>query len=387
MSLFNSTRRGKTLKKHYGLMFVIFALILGITVGASALAYRYFQNNEVNINLSEISKQIKEKVTIKKSIKEEKTDDIEALVQVVEEPINEPIKEPVEVLEEVDEYEYDSVIAPKYNQTVDYNRGWSVVDLRMYDDSIQSNHINTITAGTPLVIMYEENGLFHVFDGENYGFVNSNYVMVNLPDYFGDSLIYDITNSYSSAFTKNGKDVLNITGKSLIGYERVKLDNGEYLVPMLYPSAKKLSKAIELAKDDGYKLCVYDAFHPYVTSELIKNNLFNNNLAENEENSEFLDEHIRGIGIDISLFTLDNKKVDMPFFVYSILDSTAGFDKNANVNKLTNYMKEAGFEASNTNYWHYQDIETKNAIGLSSYPYNGIAFDQLISDTLGIDYK
>lgn len=381
------SRRGKKLKKQYNLIFVILAVVIIITVFISSVAFIYFQTHQIDFET--FKDNIKEKIEakrIEKVVLEDLKDNNEDNILDIEEAIPTPV-EPSPTPVPKKEYEYNSIICPSYEEDVDYCRGWTVVDLRMYDDSLMSNHIETLTAGTPIVIMYEENDLFHIFDGTNYGFVNCNYCMINLPDYFGKKLSYDITNSYSSIIRKNGSDI-SITGKMIPGYENVKLSDNDYLVPMLYPSAKKLSKAIKLAKDDGYRLCVYDAFHPGNSDVAILNALGLNNVIDTEETAtnNISDEHFRGVSVDVIL-TDNNSKSLMPSPVYDIKDATGGFGNDANVKRLISYMTDAGFTNINDNYWHYQDNESINLYGLRSYPNEGIIYNKEISDTLGIEYK
>ncbi len=97
-------------------------------------------------------------------------------------------------------------------------------------------------------------------DGE--GYIDSNYCMINLPDYLGELCAYDITNSYASLYMVHGYEIPDVTGTVILGYEDVELAEGEYLVPLLYPSAQKLAAAAQAALADGYRLKIYDAYRP-----------------------------------------------------------------------------------------------------------------------------
>ena len=45
-------------------------------------------------------------------------------------------------------------------------------------------------------------------------------------------------------------------------YENVQVEEGSYLVPLLYPSAQKLAAAAQSTLADGYRIKIYDAYRP-----------------------------------------------------------------------------------------------------------------------------
>jgi len=86
--------------------------------------------------------------------------------------------------------------------------------------------------------------------------------MINLPEYVGDYCAYDIANSYSSLFTVHDNPLQYITGEVIPGFENVSTPEDGFLVPCLYPSARKLLTAAQAAKEDGHRLRVHEAFRP-----------------------------------------------------------------------------------------------------------------------------
>lgn len=129
--------------------------------------------------------------------------------------------------------------------------------------------IGSIPKGTPLKVEKQEGTYFFVSYNNQGGFIDNRYCLINLPDYLGDNLLYNITNSYSSIFMAHDYSIYGITGTILPGYEEVDLGNGEYLVPYLYPCANKLYPVALKVKEDGYILRIYDAFRPYETTRFI----------------------------------------------------------------------------------------------------------------------
>lgn len=139
---------------------------------------------------------------------------------------------------------------------------WPVIDLDLYADASSSDSIGWIKAGEALCVLGEENGRFQVMYQDAYGYIDSSYCLINLPEYLGDLCKYNITNSYSSIFRVHEYDIPALTDGVIQGYEDIRLENGEFLVPFLYPCSQKLRQAAENCIADGYYLVIYDAFRP-----------------------------------------------------------------------------------------------------------------------------
>lgn len=139
---------------------------------------------------------------------------------------------------------------------------WPIQDLEMYSDSVGSEVIHKIPAGTALCVLGEENEYFQIMYEDQTGYIRSDYCLINLPEYLGDLCKYHITNSYSSVFRVHEYDIPHMTDEIIPGYEHIKLENEEYIVPFLYPCSHKLRQAAENCIADGYTLVIYDAFRP-----------------------------------------------------------------------------------------------------------------------------
>lgn len=93
-------------------------------------------------------------------------------------------------------------------------------------------------------------------------YIDSDYCMINLPEYLGELCLYDITNSYSSIYLVHEYEIKKVSGTVIIGYENVQITPGQYLAPLLFPTAQKLLKAGEAAREQGYTLKIYDSYRP-----------------------------------------------------------------------------------------------------------------------------
>lgn len=139
---------------------------------------------------------------------------------------------------------------------------WPIIDLDLYEDSTSDKRISRVKAGKAFCVLNEKDGRFFVRDDAMYGYLDSRYCMINLPEYLGNLCEYEITNSYSSIFRVHEYDIPNLTDGVVKGYENVRLADESFLVPYLYPCAQKLKAAAESCREDGYVLKIYDAFRP-----------------------------------------------------------------------------------------------------------------------------
>lgn len=139
---------------------------------------------------------------------------------------------------------------------------WPVEDLTLCSDAGLTTSLASVPAGTMLCVMREEGDTFYVRCNDLYGYIDARFCMINLPEYLGDWCAYDITNSYRSLISANGRPLLGVTSRVVEGYGNVRSADGSFLVPLLYPSAKNLLLAAQAAQADGYRLKIYDAFRP-----------------------------------------------------------------------------------------------------------------------------
>ena len=153
---------------------------------------------------------------------------------------------------------------------------WPIMDLKLYDSARQSKVLATIPGGTALCVLEESGNFFQVRYKDSYGYVDGRFCMINLPEYVGDICSYNITNSYRSIFKVHGYPIENVTWEVIPGFKDVQVGDEEYLVPLLYPTAKKLLTAAQAAEQDGYRLKIYEAYRPNEATRY----LYNTTLAQ-----------------------------------------------------------------------------------------------------------
>lgn len=312
---------------------------------------------------------------------------------------------------------------------------WPITALDLWPDAQSEEPIGSVEAGKALCVLDEENDRFKVFSNGKYGYIDSRFCMIDLSEYLGDLCHYDITNSYESVFRVHGYEIPNITGNVIPGFEQVYLGENRFLVPYLYPCAQKLMQAAEMAEKDGYCLRIYEAFRPneatkylYSTMSALldmpvieveegeienisgkeEDSLINgsvvidaSNFALRDENmadplveplltyrtvmtdnryrlSAFLAQsvsaHNRGIALDLTLEKRDTgEELEMQSDIHDLSWYSVLEQNNENARLLSRYMKGVGFNDLSSEWWHFQDDEIREEIGLDAYLISGVS--------------
>lgn len=317
--------------------------------------------------------------------------------------------------------EADTEITPLYSVI------WLNRKLPVFSNPDKSGQIGEAGPDGTFCVLDEDTGYgtfkIRLSDGV-YGWVDSRYCMINLPDYIGDLVSYDITNSYSSMFTFHEYEIAGLTGKTVPGYESVRQKNGEYLVPLLYPTAKKLASAAADASEQGLRLRIYDTYRPKestlsiyetavaVLDDPLPSSTWTGNtvskppasgggrnfniLRDFVENSgwgmsAFLgyggSNHNRGAAIDMGLEDLQTreiKKAQTIMHDLSVYSTTA--NNNYNAIKLKDIMTAAGFGNLSSEWWHFEDVEAMNSFN-PSFRDKGVSARGWYFDGTGWQYR
>lgn len=148
---------------------------------------------------------------------------------------------------------------------------WPTKKLDLYRDTDKKEITASAQPGQCLCVLEEirEKNLFRVRIGDHEGYIDSNYCMINLPDYLGELCQYDIPNSYASIYMVNDYYIPNVTAQVIPGYEDVLLDDDTFLVPLLYPVAIRLLDAAQSLYEDGYRIEINDSFRPHCATRYI----------------------------------------------------------------------------------------------------------------------
>lgn len=139
---------------------------------------------------------------------------------------------------------------------------WPLIQLPVYSTPGGEKSVGTVAEGSTHCVLEEIGDWFGIRCGDEIGYIDSRYCMINLPEYIGDICLYNITNSYSSLYMVHEYEIPEVTDTVIVGYENVQLYNGSYLAPLLYPAAKKLEQAALSAIAEGYRIKIYDSYRP-----------------------------------------------------------------------------------------------------------------------------
>lgn len=307
-----------------------------------------------------------------------------------------------------------------------YATVWPVRDLAAYSTSNMGQIIDTARVGTAYCVLEEANGMFGVRINGQICYIDSNYCMINLPEYIGGLCSYNITNSVYSIYAIHEFAIPNVTGVVTAGYEDICQDDGSYLVPLLYPTAKKLLNAAKAAQEQGYRLKIYDSFRPYkatreiydLTSLILDTPLPDATytgtpkaslmLPEPREGADVLtygwlmtgryyllnsflaqngSTHNLGIAMDLTLEDLQTgEQLLMQTSMHDLSQYSVLNENNEAADLLSEIMINAGFGGLLSEWWHFQDDRSRSELGLPSMT-DGVNAECWMKDDTGWKYR
>jgi len=156
----------------------------------------------------------------------------------------------------------------------------------------------------------------------------------------------------------------NYTGRTLYARDVCLLQKG---------AAKKLAKAQEMFRADGYSIKIYDAYRPGSVSAELYKTVPNKTYVAPAGTSN----HNRGAAVDITLVDKNGKELEMPSGVMELNKKAARNQKDmskaakANMDYLTSVMTECGFKTYSAEWWHYTDTDA------AKYPVSDVDFTQV----------
>ena len=297
---------------------------------------------------------------------------------------------------------------------------WPIQTLDVYSDADGKTVIGSAPEGKAFTVKQIRNGMFQIrYEGEKLGYVDSNYCMINLPDYMGDRCLYQISNSFDSKYMIHNYGVPEVTGGVTIGYEHVKQINGDYLVPLLYPTAKKLEAAATAALEQGYQLKIYDSFRPhkttkalYYTVSAMLNDLlppvdhygipqpenasmtYSMLITDNGRyNLSFFlakdgSKHNLGVALDLTLVDMSTgEEIEAQTEIHDLSWYSERGRNNASAKTLSNIMTQAGFGTLISEWWHFQDTDTIRELDLNNFLATGVSAECWVVNELGWRYR
>ena len=308
--------------------------------------------------------------------------------------------------------------------SVIYSTIWPIQDLDVYSSPDRHETVGTAPGARAYCVLDMEDGMFRIRHEEGFGWIDSNYCMINLPDMIGDLCLYDIVNSYDSIYMAHEYEIPTVTGEVILGYEQVLTGEQEYLVPLLYPVALKLEKAAFAAVEQGYKLKIYDSFRPREATRALYDQavlLAGEPIPEDTYTGKELDdlpELAEGEVLTYEMLMTDMGRYSLDYFLASsgsrhnqgiamdltLVDLATGEDlrmqtsmhdlswyseldrNNESADILAAIMKDAGFTGIVSEWWHFQDNEAKDELS-PAYLWSGVTPEGWVADDHGWRYR
>ena len=300
---------------------------------------------------------------------------------------------------------------------------WPVKDLEIYSDPQKTEVVGKVETAAAYCVLEEKDGMFGIgFDGKTC-YIDSNYCLINLPEYMGDLCSYRITNSFSSKYMMHEFEIPQMTGVVTKGYSYVKQSDGSYLVPLLYPTARKLVTAAHAAIAEGYKLKIYDSFRPqaapqqmYSLAEKMLNEplpaktftgakisslklpaedpttltygeVMLGGYALNYYVAKGRSNHNLGIALDLTIESLETgKELRMQTSMHDLSQYSGLKYNNGSANVLAKIMKSAGFSTLVSEWWHFNDFDSRDSLELAAV-YSGVNAQCWVADDNGWRYR
>lgn len=309
---------------------------------------------------------------------------------------------------------------------VQYATVWPMKELTVFDAAVGGQALGTVPAGKAYCVLEEANGRFAIRFDDKTGYISSDYCMINLPEYLGGLCSYEIANSVSAIYAIHEFAIRDVTGVVTTGYEDVCQQDGSYLVPLLYPAAKRLLEAAQDALELGYRLKIYDSYRPkaatleiYDLTSLImadpvpettytglsKDTMDLPNprpgwdylslgwlmTGSYYEQNSFLarggSAHNQGIALDLTLETWDTREeVKMQSSMHDLSQYSVLGKNNDAADLLGELMHNAGFGGLISEWWHFQDNHARAALNLP-YMMAGVNGSCWVRDDFGWKYR
>lgn len=303
---------------------------------------------------------------------------------------------------------------------LNYSTIWPIKELTVYTDAAKTTEAGTVPGGKAFCVLGLEEGMFRIRTGQDvYGYIDSNYCMINLPDFLGELIEYDISNSYASLFNFHGVPIEGVTGQVVVGYEKVMYNEDTFLVPYLYPSALKLENAGVAAQEKGYGLKIFDAYRPQQATKDLYNRMVdkcpspiplptalpvynetpgkpnkptdevpepldpeylakflkadgtpmtyqefitnNNRYTLNYFLANGTSKHNKGVALDMTL-TKKGENQEMQTVIHDLCWYSETAKNTTAAKTLASIMKKAGFGGLKSEWWHFQDNDALNGL-------------------------
>ncbi len=259
--------------------------------------------------------------------------------------------------------------------------------------------IDTLKDGTQIVLSEIENSIWaevESLDGKHLGYAKEGFlhavspnaaVYAELPIEYGMAKTNEETfveayshlvdvRKYLKVYETDAEN-LALTGVSLSDYDVIvamQLSTNlttikepfydRNLCMLQYDIIPKLKEAIDIFKEDGYTVIIYDAYRPTGVQQrwfdVVRVHKW---VADPSRGMGGV--HDRGTAIDMSLIDKNGKIVDMPTPMHTFTEAAARSsaamtdEQRKNMDYMMDVMVSCGFDYINSEWWHFQDVNTK----------------------------
>lgn len=329
--------------------------------------------------------------------------------EIVEEPKEETAVETKEYI----------IYEGEFELPVNGATGFTTLESEIFKEaSTESESLGNIPGGRPFEILEETEDYWKIRYESQEGFIKNTYCLINLPDVV-PSIAYDGINTYASKDRSLGKEIPGVTGELIYpgtDYNE-RFDQERFIIPILYPTAKKIRKIQQEALKNGETLIVYEGYRPLSAQEVMVRGLMDLAAKDPEVNKAIstppwsidwfagsgVSNHQYGYAVDLSLAIVKDSRVaytgdyqytevtirsDLPMptavnelstrsIVFTAPVDPASPDvwktaklaptMNDNAIRLQNYCTQHGLTPLASEWWHFNDIEEENKMINTSF--------------------
>lgn len=262
--------------------------------------------------------------------------------------------------------------------------GYSIMEINLRNAPTSSSELlMSIDRGTSFIILEEVDEWWKVSVNDIVGYVFHEFTMINLPDILPSAIYYN-TNATASVMKSSYLDLPNITGKKLYSAysynERLGYD--EYIMPVLYSTAKKIAHAQSLALLEGNSLLIVELYRPYETQQKVVNSLTEASKYSEEILNGItfepwsmgwfiatsLSNHQRGCAIDTSLATiLEMETIISGDYQFKRVKNYEEFEMQTPIHELSYRSASFSYPMSNKNITTSEELPTSEDFTNGSY--------------------
>lgn len=262
--------------------------------------------------------------------------------------------------------------------------GYATIDINVRSEPTSSSELlMSIEKGNSFIILEEVDSWWKISVSDKIGYIFHEFAMINLPDVLPSAIYYN-TNATASVMKSSYLDLPNITGEKLYSAHSYneRLGYDEYIMPVLYSTAKKIANAQSFALAEGNSLLIVELYRPYETQQKVVSSLTeasrNNQEILNGITSEpwsmswfiatSLSNHQRGYAIDTSLATiLEMETIISGDYQFEKVKNYDEFEMQTPIHELSYRSASLSYPMSNKNITNWEDLPTSENFTNGSY--------------------